>query len=397
MKSGNVISRYLSLAFVFSFCFQGFHLIEEPTPIRPFMVLLPMVFFWLFVKGSRVNFVFPELMACVFFFFMLFSIFWAEVPSLALLKMVGIFLLAFSYFCVRSGLSTIDDQEFAKSISYGGLVVLSLSLAYYFLGIFLFDESATRVTEDGFDRFYLGVYIEGYLVRMRGLFDSPNNLALVCVFLYLYYDAKSSYFKTVGKALAVLSLILTISVTGWIALLAAVFFALLYKRNFFPVVAGLLGVCASVLAILALMPDDVREPLVENRMERVETGSGRLELFEFTIERALDRPILGYGLNQSRTLYVNFRGFQSSHNSFLEALVDGGLVGLTIYLGCWLAVIAFFYQITRSREEPFFLSAAIALLFFSQANLLTYVELNMLYFAMIFDMARRRNLNNLTR
>lgn len=397
MKSGNVISRYLSLAFVFSFCFQGFHLIEEPTPIRPFMVLLPMVFFWLFVKGSRVNFVFPELMACVFFFFMLFSIFWAAVPSLALLKMVGIFLLTSSYFCVRSGLRTLDDQEFAKCISYGGVVVLSLSLAYYFLGIFLFDESATRVTEDGFDRFYLGVYIEGYLVRMRGLFDSPNNLALVCVFLYLYYDSKSSCFKTVGKALAVLSLILTISVTGWIALLAAVFFTLLYKRNFFPVVAGLLGVSASVLAILTLMPDDVREPLVENRMERVETGSGRLELFEFTIERALDRPILGYGLNQSRTLYVNFRGFQSSHNSFLEALVDGGLVGLTLYLGCWLAVIAFCYQITRSREEPFFLSAAIALLFFSQANLLTYVELNMLYFAMVFDMARRRNLSNLMR
>ncbi len=397
MKSGNVISRYLSLAFVFSFCFQGFHLIEEPTPIRPFMVLLPMVFFWLFVKGSRVNFVFSELMACVFFFFMLISIFWAEVPSLALLKMVGIFLLTSSYFCVRSGLRTIDDQEFAKCISYGGVVVLSLSLAYYFLGIFLFDESATRVTEDGFDRFYLGVYIEGYLVRMRGLFDSPNNLALVCVFLYLYYDSKSSYFKTVGKALAVLSLILTISVTGWIALLAAVFFKLLYKRKFLPVVAGLLGVSASVLAILTLMPDDVREPLVENRMERVETGSGRLELFEFTIERALDRPILGYGLNQSRTLYVNFRGFQSSHNSFLEALVDGGLVGLTLYLGCWLAVIAFCYQITRSREEPFFLSAAIALLFFSQANLLTYVELNMLYFAMVFDMARRRNLNKLMR
>ncbi len=115
MKSGNVISRYLSLAFVFSFCFQGFHLIEEPTPIRPFMVLLPMVFFWLFVKGSRVNFVFPELMAYVFFFSMLFSIFWAEVPSLALLKMVGIFLLASSYFCVRSGLRAIDDQEFAKN------------------------------------------------------------------------------------------------------------------------------------------------------------------------------------------------------------------------------------------------------------------------------------------
>lgn len=384
------MSRIIAAVLLFSFCLQGFHFVEEPTPLKLFMLTVPLALAWNLINFRGLNRIFvAEIMALMFFSYMVISALWAEDMGLAFIKVAGIILLIVSYYSLRASMAALTRQDLLRMISIGGILVVGLSLLYYATGVILLDAEALKVVHNGTERGFYGVYLEGNMVRMRGLFDSPNNLALICVFLFLFYDFYKSSLALAGKALSVCALILTLSLTGWLSLIAAYIFGMIIKRQLSVILLAICGVSAAVSVVYWVVPDETLNPMIEARVQRISTGSGRIELYELAFSKIAEQPIWGYGLNQARVVLKEHRNVQSTHNSIVESAMDGGLVAVVIYLLAWLLFVLMAFRLSWLGRKPFYVSSAIGLLVFSQANLLTYVELTVFYYALWFEIAAR--------
>ena len=384
------MTRIILILVLASFCLQGLHFAELPTPIKPFMFVVSVGLLWSITKLRFISRVSPvEMLSGLFLTYMVLSTLWAADTDLAILKSGGIVLLVISYYVLRSTMSSVKSKDLFDIISIGGLTVLVLSLIYYLVGVMLLDASSLVDEHEGLERLFLGAYLEGYSVRMRGLFDSPNNLALICMFLFLFYDFHKSKFSRVGKYLVVICLILTISLTGWISLIVAYISGFAFERRFKELFLVVVGIVAFVFLTLGVVPSDITDEILDSREERVLTGSGRVDLFELALTRIAEKPIFGHGLNQSRNILRDGRGTQSTHNSILEATIDGGFIGFAIYLTCWILYLVLAFRLSRVSRTPFYLSSALGLFVFSQSNLLTFVEIEILYFALWFEIADR--------
>lgn len=365
-------------------------MLEEPTPIKPFMFVLPLALFWSVLNRRRISRLRnAELAAIVFFLFAILSAFWARDMSLALLKVVGVILLFFTYYGLRVTMHGVNSNEFFRIISVGGVVVIALSLVYYGVGLVLLDSSSFVFEFDGKDRGFYGLYLEGRMIRMRGLFDSPNNLSLICVFLFFYFDNYKEKFSLFGKILVMVTLLLTLSLTAWLAVFVGFMTGMMIRRRLRPLLWMTFIVATIVSFGYFLIPEEVITPMVESRTERIASGSGRVELLEVVLEKISERPIVGYGLNQSRLVLKGDIEVQSTHNSFLEAAIDGGLVLSTIYLICWMFFLSFALRLSWRNKQPFYFSASLGLFIFSQSNLLTFVELTIFCYALWFEIASR--------
>lgn len=67
--------------------------------------------------------------------------------------------------------------------------------------------------------------------------------------------------------------------------------------------------------------------ILENVFNRSADISGRSLLWEFAIEKIMKQPILGYG-RQTVNYIETWGGYFSSHNFFLEMMLQGGIVAL---------------------------------------------------------------------
>lgn len=386
------MSRILASVLLFSFCLQGVHFIEDPTPIKPYMLCVPLILLWAAVNNRWISKVFvAEKVALVFFCFMIVSSLWAEEISLSILKVIGIILLMASYYATRSVVCVVPSATLFKILSIGGVLVMVTSLTYYAIGFYYFDESLLIDSFEGLERGLYGLYLEGSMVRMRGVFDSPNNLSLVCVFLFLFYDFNKTGVSTIGKILTSISLMLTLSLTGLIALAVGYFFSIFIQRRYSSLLWLSFGVVAFSAAVHFTAPERIIDPLIDVRLERLTTGSGRWDLFEYALKKIGDKPIIGYGLNQSRVILKEHREMQSTHNSFMEAAVDGGILALVLYSLSWFFYLTTAFKLSSRYRQPFYFASAISLFIFSQLNLLTFVEITILYFAIWFEIAVRGN------
>lgn len=390
---------FYSLAYilVLGFCMQGFHVYANPTPIKLYMLVVPIILAIILIDNKiKMRIALPEKASLIFFSYMVLSAVWAPDSSLSLLKIFGILLLLISYFTIRATLESIDNEDLFNLVSNAGLTVFVLSILYYLIGLLDLDYSILAERLEGEERGFWGLYLEGTMPRMRGIFDSPNNLGIICVFFYHFYTSFDVKYARLGRILSIISIILTISLTSWIVILISlalqVYKVRYLKRLLF---IGVISYCLIYLAN-QLMPMDIVDSIVSARVERLYTGSGRDELFLYSIDGILERPLLGYGLNQSRMLFVDFRGFQSSHNSFLEAAIDGGLIGFILLLVSWITFLILAMRVSRLTGNSFYILTAFSLFLFSQANLLTYVELVILYFALWMSLFRTRLMDRLS-
>lgn len=382
MSKNNVIA-FIASTLIIGMCLQSFHFIEEPTPIKIYMVLVPVVFVYNITNfGVVFRLSAAEKSSLIFFGFMLLSSAWAEEKLISVVKMFGIFFLILSYYVIRSTVDILPKLLILHTISLSGILILIVSLILYGVGIYYYDVANLALHFEGIDRGYYGLYMEGNMVRMRGSFDSPNNLSLMCVFLFFYYDYNKTRVSSIGKVLAILSLTLTLSMTGIVALIFGYLCGVFFKGKYFSIILVVMGFVSVFGAATILLPSNIIDNMVDSRLERVGTGSGRWELYEFTIQKIGSHPIIGYGLNQSRVILKEHRDMQSTHNSFLEATVDGGAVGFVLFMICWFFYLWSALKLSIRSKKPFYVSSAVSLLIFSNSNLLTFVEITILYFAL---------------
>ncbi|WP_162928465.1 O-antigen ligase family protein [Shewanella japonica] len=212
--------------------------------------------------------------------------------------------------------------------------------------------------------------------------DSPNNLILVLIPLFyneIYLFLKFRIVSKLNVFLIVTCLILTMSSTGLIALFLPLSLYFIFTRVRVFIYGAILSfVIFFVFYYLFISYSEFSE-LLNSRFNRLATGSGRFDLFHFIFVKILDSPYIGFGISQARVLLEGFQGrdLQSTHNSFLEVAIEGGLFSLLLFIICWISL---FIEVCLSVIKKFkacILCFIFSLLLVSSANMMVYVEMMM--------------------
>ncbi len=149
--------------------------------------------------------------------------------------------------------------------------------------------------------------------------------------------------------LCTVGLLLTLTRSVWVAAIAATVVAVLASRNLRRLALPMaVGVLAIVLLSLALIPGFSAE--VQNRTEANRSVWERQNTDAAALEMVSERPLLGYGLGKFNANFPEHAPVLDDvpqvappelaiHNVFLLFATELGLVGLTLFLCCFVVAI----------------------------------------------------------
>jgi len=191
--------------------------------------------------------------------------------------------------------------------------------------------------------------------RATGPFPFPNAVALFCAsiaalcFGFALFDAPrftlpvSRFWLWLGFICASVATLLAKSLGGSLAILSAVFVALVIKRKtrWYAVAAALLG----ILLILGIPV--LRGPAVKTLSFHDWSGKVRLIMWQETWHMLKDRPLLGAGLGAYPTVFKPYHKatyieiFQYPHDILLNLWSETGLLGILAFgwiVATWLGL-----------------------------------------------------------
>ncbi len=196
-------------------------------------------------------------------------------------------------------------------------------------------------------RFFLNIFVGISRKNASGYyFMAVLPFALFCL--------RSPYISRVGRRLLLVSMLLCFfamlltlarsAVVGLVAGLAAVF--ALYVRRVNKAIVVLLIVLVAISALLA--PASVKQRLgttFDFEQRAATSNSSRLILLQAGLRMAQEHPLVGVGIgrfDENLELYTSprerallgFETYEASHNQYVAALNDGGIVALLAIL--WL-------------------------------------------------------------
>lgn len=89
----------------------------------------------------------------------------------------------------------------------------------------------------------------------------------------------------------------------------------------------------------------------------------RKQMIEYGLEWFYKRPILGYGSNGASTLYLNATGIKTYlHNNFIELLVNGGIVGFTLFYSMYTYIIYKLIPLIKTKNLEAIIIATILII-----------------------------------
>lgn len=218
--------------------------------------------------------------------------------------------------------------------------------------------------------------------RLGSFLGSANrNAALICLTLpFLFYFAKTrllpQWLCIIGAAILTLALVLTASVTGFIASIAAgiIFVGASYGWQAWKPLAGALGLLSLAVAGGLPLPVAFQERVLsafeEGDIEEAGTYSGRMQLMEEALKFSDDTHVLGIGADQFRSISENGAPV---HNIVLLIWTEGGtfaLLGWAFAMGI-LALIA--VRAIKFDKPVAALTLSVVLSFFIISNASTHV------------------------
>ena len=328
---------------------------------------------------------FPVLIIPAFFFLYMFStILWANNQTLAIVRGIGIIFLAFSFTILQIYSKTINLNSINfKKVENFIFLYIALTFIYYFIGLYFYNYSPL-----GEERGLFGLYVETPLLRLRGFVNSPNNLILILLPMFFYsYMIAQSKSKILYISLITLVL-LTFSGAGYSVLICILSTFLVLGNKNLVVNLCILGSIVIYLTYTIYNSSPELARMIDIRLLRFATASGRFDLYSKTFELSLGSPYWGHGLAQVREYLANYQGvtLQSSHNSFLEVFFEGGIIGLMLFFFSWIVLIIKVIKSKIKIHDKFIFFLYIAcLLILSFINLMVYVELMVLnLFVLIF-------------
>lgn len=316
------------------------------------------------------------------------------------------YILGFCFLSFLTAVWAIDfDTALKSSISL--LLLAAMSILVYQV----FDKQDARLLLKTV--FYAGIalviftivnagmskYIDAILVgkRLGGAMNAPNTFGVYCSIsfvlgLYLLKEKKLYY----GILLVVIfsGILASGSRNAFIITTLGSIVAMLFAFKNLTSSKKILYAVVFLILILIVYSLGFFDSIF-SRLENLETPSGaessedpslksRLFMIEFGLKKFLDKPILGFGINNAQFLLEPYFARTYLHNNYVELLVNVGLVGFLLYYGSHVSLMK---SLMKNRSNVFdiceivftafvmLLIADISIVFYY--NKLTYIMLTM--------------------
>jgi O-antigen ligase len=293
----------------------------------------------------------PGLVALVagFICWSILSLIWAEDRSAAFQQLQSAILVALLIPIVYTGVTRARD---VKSVAGAFVAGATVAAAY---GV----SSAPSITGGSAEA-------SQQLDRVAGTVGDPNVLASILIagaFLAIALavtQKRSPALRLLLIGCTVLCLaavVLTFSRGGLVALAAALLVApLLARRRAATVGAAFIVIVCIIAFITTLAPQDARE-----RLTKADGGSGRTDIWKIGGRMIEANPVVGVGVGNFRSSMIHYQlvpGVATertdladnpsvAHNSYLEVLAEGGVIGLGLFLGVLIAALSAATKATR--------------------------------------------------
>lgn len=243
-----------------------------------------------------------------------------------------------------------DIVAISKFMTVMGIIVSASSLLICLFTYYCPDALAAlpSVVKD-----YFEVFTGSFPSRASGIMGNANmtgDFSFACFLFSMYLLVSQKNIKWLVACLinlvlsAYLVFFLCASRTCMLGIVCAVIcFVVFYtysvirtygeaqRKRFFTVLA-VLCILAILLVIICFCIPSIRNFLLDRviRIDSLSTGSGRIEVFQKSIELGEGRRIFGYNVSEELRLVTSSRA-PHAHNIFLEALAAGGIPTLVLF------------------------------------------------------------------
>ncbi|WP_301109825.1 O-antigen ligase [Sporosarcina sp.] len=371
---------YALLVFVSVF-FQSFF-IDIGFAIKPFMIAAILIVSLNFKSYVIPRFLKYELCLVIFFsYYCLTGIFAThKYQSLRLIALIVIVLFFYSVLRFLFYRLALNDVE--KIIRQSGLLFNIGSLLFFIMG-------AIQVNFNFVGNNYssMGLLIDRGMPRLMGTTIDPNIFVLFnSLFFFYFLDRRHK----VGTILTIITIVLTFSRGGFIAIGLPLLISWIAFEN-----KGKAKRLYGVVLISLILPFIVNFlfkidvwKIINARFLAVgdDRGSGRFEIWENALRIFADHPLFGVGIYNFQQYNLHyFSDFHYPHNTFLEVLVESGIVGLVLFLTLFLILLVKLYELQKAKPETHFLFLTLLSTLISMFTLSTAVsEFLFLFFAVCF-------------
>lgn len=315
-----------------------------------FTYLAILVLLWLNRRGVA-NLLAYKPVAVVFIYFLL-SGFWASDFRESFRMSTSLF------FQILIALAICKSANFPRIIE---------RLSFIAIGIILLNlVFMVGFKQLAFESGYFGGSYEG---SFRGIFSSKNTfgaIMAVCFSVlftkyYLSQSPRNKQFSLISYlGAAALMLFASMSATSLITAFASMFIVALLSSNWFLQSTQQVRV-TMVLSTFLIITFGIlaTEPILQ-MLGRDLTFTGRTDLWGFAWDAFSEKPIIGYGLNSFwREMLANgvledvgLWNVGQAHNGFVDALLAGGVVGLTLVVWLyWLMLKACVNNLLKTRLD----------------------------------------------
>jgi O-antigen ligase len=189
-------------------------------------------------------------------------------------------------------------------------------------------------------------------------FFSPNAIALICAFGVFWAQllSRSAPSWNLPAIFLSITLLRTLSKTTIVAFVAAEALVLLRdsaisRRKLLAIVASAGLVVAAFWRLI-----DAYLDVYTTTGNQAETLTGRVGIWDYVLERALEQPWIGHGFHSFRNVIPAFGPFEPwhAHNELLQLFYTYGVVGILLFLAVYGSLYLQLRRLPWSSDKALF-------------------------------------------
>jgi O-antigen ligase len=177
--------------------------------------------------------------------------------------------------------------------------------------------------------------------------------------LYLDKSIENEWYY-VPFIMAIVCVVLTLSISAYAATCVGFITYFALKRRLRLMFILVLLMASSVAILFANFP--MMGNILEIRSANLESGSGRYDLWRYALSLFEEHPVFGVGTNGLKFYTASRFDIVNVHSTFIEILVESGIVGSIIYL---LFILMFIVELIKKRKTirrlPFLAATLVSL------------------------------------
>lgn len=303
-------------------------------PILSFFILLK-------IKFNKKYFFSYELYFFIFFLLSIFRSFFSKYFEESVTLIIGFIISILYYLYVCYYLNRYNPRIIERKIKMATLIFLILNFI-------------VAVTD-------FGKIIDRGVTRITGVFTDPNLFCLAIIIPIGYFlSKKQDFFDKLISCSAIILFLKTFSRGGIVGLLFLFFIIFLQKDKNIRFYFKYILLIILFLVFIYFLKDYLIEcinfeklcsrikDLNINSINKNNLGSGRIRLWIYGLELLKNNFFFGIGMNNAPLYLLELKGdYHYLHNTFLEILVENGILGSFFY---FLFLIKFILHKSHNKQ-----------------------------------------------